>query len=202
MTTKKSPNTPTNSNKPSSIYTTLRQRLITVLPWTSHFYSLPGFNGYRSTYYKFLNHTPSARDKDNAYIRSCILALHSKYKKRLGADKLRICLRNEYCLQISTGRVYRLLKTMHLPQMSTVKPFSRKNAASSAENCTNILKQRFNPAKPNAAWVCDMTYLRAAGRFFYLCVILDLFSRKVIAYKLSRKNDSKLALGSLYGCQK
>ena len=34
--------------------------------------------------------------------------------------------------------------------------------------------------------------LRAAGRFFYLCVILDLFSRKVIAYKLSRKNDSRL----------
>ena len=28
----------------------------------------------RSSYYKFLNHTPSARDKDNAYIRSCILA--------------------------------------------------------------------------------------------------------------------------------
>ena len=44
--------------------------------------------------------------------------------------------------------------------------------------------------------------LRAVGLFFYLCVILDLFSRKVIAYKLSRKNDSKLALGSLYGCQK
>ena len=34
--------------------------------------------------------------------------------------------------------------------------------------------------------------LRAVGRFFYLCVILDLFSRKVIAYKLSRKNDSRL----------
>ena len=44
--------------------------------------------------------------------------------------------------------------------------------------------------------------LRAAGRFFYLCVILDLFSRKVIASKLSRKNDFKLALGSLYGCPK
>ena len=40
----------------------------------------------RSTYYNFFNHTPSARDKDNAYIRSCILALHSKYKKRLGND--------------------------------------------------------------------------------------------------------------------
>ena len=126
----------------------------------------------RSTYYKFLNHTPSARDKDNAYIRSCILALHSKYKKRLGANKLRICLRNEYCLKISTGRVYRLLKTMNLPKMSTVKPFSRKNVASLDENCINILKQRSNPAKPNAAWVCDLTYLRAAGRTFAEILIL------------------------------
>lgn len=32
--------------------------------------------------------------------------------------------------------------------------------------------------------------LRDAGLFFYLCVILDLFSRKVIAYKLSRKVGS------------
>ena len=39
--------------------------------------------------------------------------------------------------------------------------------------------------------------LRAAGRFFYLCVIFDLFSRKVIAYKLSRKNDSRLVLDTL-----
>ena len=40
-----------------------------------------------------------------------------------------------------------------------------------------------------------MTYLRATGRF--LCVIFDLFSRKVISYKLSRKNDSMLALDTL-----
>ena len=39
--------------------------------------------------------------------------------------------------------------------------------------------------------------LRDAGLFFYLCVILDLFSRKVIAYKLARKNDSKLALDTV-----
>ena len=39
-------------------------------------------------------------------------------------------------------------------------------------------------------------------RIMRKCVILDLFSRKVITYKLAHKNDSKLALGSLYGCPK
>ena len=45
--------------------------------------------------------------------------------------------------------------------------------------------------------MCDFTYLRVAGRFYYLCVILDLFSRKDIAYKLSSKLNTKLAIDTL-----
>ena len=36
-------------------------------------------------------------------------------------------------------KVYHLLKTVNLPKMSTVKSFSRKNAALSTENCINLL---------------------------------------------------------------
>lgn len=46
-------------------------------------------------------------------------------------------------------------------------------------------------------WVCDFTYIRAGGRFYYLCAILDLFSRKVIAYKLSNKIDTQLAIDTV-----
>ncbi len=138
----------------------------------------------RSTYYKFLNHRESNRTKENAYIRNCILTLYAKYKKRLGAAKIRICLKNEYCINISVGRVYRLMKSMSLPKMSTEKPFIHKSKSVSDEHCKNILKQDFNQSEPNIVWVCDFTYIRAAGRFYYLCAILDLFSRKVIAYKL------------------
>ena len=62
------------------------------------------------------------------------------------------------------------------------------------ENAKIFFSQKFNQSAPNKAWVCDFTYIRAAGRFYYLCVILDLFSRKVIAYKLSNKIDTKLAI--------
>ena len=61
-------------------------------------------------------------------------------------------------------------------------------------NAKNILKQKFNPAEPNKVWFCDFTYIRAAGRFYYLCAIIDLFSRKVIAFKLSNKMDTNLAI--------
>ncbi len=101
---------------------------------------------------------------------------------------------SEYRINISTQRVYRFMKGMKLPKMSTIKPFAPKHKAASDENCPNVLKQQFNPSEPNKVWVCDFTYLRASGRFYYLFAILDLFSRKVIAYKFSSKLDTKLAI--------
>lgn len=89
------------------------------------------------------------------------------------------------------------MKGMNLPKMSTIKPSYPKHKTASNEHCPNILKQRFNPSQPNKVWVCDFTYLRAAGRFYYLCVILDLFSRKAIAYKLSPHLNTKLAIETL-----
>lgn len=110
---------------------------------------------------------------------------------------MKICLERDYRINISVGRVYRLMKRMNLPKMSTIKPFKHKTKTSSDENCKNILSQNFNQTAPNKVWVCDFTYIRAAGRFYYLCVILDLFSRRVIAYKLSSKINTQLAIDTV-----
>ncbi len=86
--------------------------------------------------------------------------------------------------------------------MSTAKPkFKPVKTAKIVltENaCTqNILQQNFDQKEINAVWVSDFTYLKAGGKFVYLCVILDLFSRKVIAYGVSQKIDTNLAISTL-----
>lgn len=89
------------------------------------------------------------------------------------------------------------MKSMSLPKMSTQKPFSHKAKSASDETLENILHQQFDQPEPNLVWVCDFTYIKAAGRFYYLCAILDLFSRKVIAYKLSDKINTQLAIDTV-----
>lgn len=89
------------------------------------------------------------------------------------------------------------MKTMNLPKMSTVKPQIKKAPVSNNGVCNNILAQKFNQSKPNAVWVCDFTYIRAGGRFYYLCAIMDLYARKIIAYKLSSRIDTQLAVDTL-----
>ena len=49
----------------------------------------------------------------------------------------------------------------------------------------------------NQLWVADITYIRILTCFVYLAVILDAFSRKAIGYALSKRLDTRLALGAL-----
>ncbi len=49
----------------------------------------------------------------------------------------------------------------------------------------------------NQVWASDFTYIRIENGFVYLAVILDLFSRKVIGWSLSKRIDAKLAVSAL-----
>ncbi len=49
----------------------------------------------------------------------------------------------------------------------------------------------------NQVWAGDITYIRIANGFIYLAVLLDLYSRKVIGWAISKKIDRKLTLDAL-----
>ena len=84
---------------------------------------------------------------------------------------------------------------MQLPKMSTEKP---KQRLSSNEKCgyDNFLKQQFSQQSPNLAWVSDFTYLKAGSKWYYLRVIIDLYSRKVISWCLSSSPSVELVLSA------
>jgi putative transposase len=49
----------------------------------------------------------------------------------------------------------------------------------------------------NQVWAADITYIRIVNGFVYLAVILDLYSRKVIGWALSKRIDGDLVLNAL-----
>lgn len=71
---------------------------------------------------------------------------------------------------------------------------NRPAAARTPGNAPNHLQQRFSQNSPNLVWVSDITYLKAGGKWYYLCVVIDLFSRKVVSWHLSGKADSVLVM--------
>jgi putative transposase len=49
---------------------------------------------------------------------------------------------------------------------------------------------RTQARRVNRIWVGDLTYLGVAGRWWYLAVILDQYSRRVLAWRLAATRDS------------
>lgn len=56
----------------------------------------------------------------------------------------------------------------------------------------NLVNQEFTVTRPNEIWVSDITYFKIKGYAVYLCVIIDLFSRMVVGYRVSRKCSTHL----------
>ena len=77
--------------------------------------------------------------------------------------------------------------------MQSVSSYSKKNYQKwqKCEN-KNILQQQFHPDTPNSVWVSDITVFKFRDCYYYICAILDLFARKVIAYLVSKKNSMQL----------
>lgn len=61
----------------------------------------------------------------------------------------------------------------------------------------NLLQRNFNPAAPDQVWASDIPYIWTAEGWLYLAVVLDLFSRSVVGWSMSRRIDRHLVMDAL-----
>ncbi|KPA26626.1 IS1501 transposase, partial [Leptospira interrogans] len=48
----------------------------------------------------------------------------------------------------------------------------------------DLVQRKFHPNEQNRIWVSDVTFIRTSFGWSYLCVILDLYSRKTVGWSL------------------
>lgn len=126
-----------------------------------------------------------------------ILHIHADYNKRRGTYKIAYILQHDYGISISVGRVYRPMKQLQLPRMSTDKP-SVLSRHSDNGACCNHLQQNFNQKAPNLVWVSDITYMKANRKWYYLCIVMVLYSRKGISWHISACADVELVITAFW----
>lgn len=61
----------------------------------------------------------------------------------------------------------------------------------------NLLMQIGKPTATNQAWVGDVTYLKLNGQWQYLATVMDLHSRRILAWSLSSTRTTELTAGVL-----
>lgn len=150
----------------------------------------------RSGYYTWLKRPESSRSIYNRQLLKRIREISIENRGVYGGIKIHKTLLKEG-FRCSLKLIYRLMKEDDIRSI-TVKKFracsNKKNRDRTAEN---ILNRKFKVSSANQAWVSDITYIHTLEGWFYLCVIIDLFSRQVVGWSGSKKINTELVVKAL-----
>jgi len=97
--------------------------------------------------------------------------------------------------KVSEKRIVRLMKEMGL---SVAKPCYKAEHQKSLPRAyfRNLLARQFDQPQPNLIWVSDITYIKVLDQYYYICVVLDLFSRRILSYSISDSINTALTLAA------
>ncbi len=100
-------------------------------------------------------------------------------------------------LKVNHKHVLRLMREDNLLRLRE-RPFVPYTTNSRHEFpiVANLTRGRV-PTGLDQIWVADITYVRLAGQFVYLAVVLDAFSRRVIGWALADHLEASLAIEAL-----
>ncbi len=150
----------------------------------------------RSGYHEWLERPPSEHAITDKKLLASIRRIHAESHQAYGAlktwkamnqqgipcGKHRVArLRKEAGIEAQRKRRFRVTVEHH--KMPTLAP--------------DRLERVFTQMQPNCAWAGDVTFIRTRAGWLYLAMLLDLYSRKIVGWSMSARNDEALALGAL-----
>ena len=146
------------------------------------------------TYYKYRN-----KEDPDYYDYLIIKEIFDDSKGTYGYRRIVEGIKIKYKGVVMNGKkVLRIMKKFNL-MPEYVRKAKKKNKNERIEDNVkpNLLNRNFNTDLPNKVWDTDVTYLIFKGSRAYLSTIIDLYDRKVVAYKISKHNDNKLVMDTL-----
>lgn len=100
-------------------------------------------------------------------------------------------------IPVSKRKVAKRMKELGLKAASARLFVSTTDSNHNRPTYENHLDRNFNPEAPNLVWVTDITYIHTGEGFVYLNPIIDLFSRRIISFRILDHMGTSLCLGAL-----
>ncbi|MCK4599095.1 IS3 family transposase [Candidatus Bipolaricaulota bacterium] len=154
-----------------------------------------------STYYvqKARQADPSRlpeRDRRDAVLCEKIERVWDENRRVYGARKVWRQLRREG-IEVARCTVERLMRQLGLAGAVRGRKTRTTIPDEEAMRPADLVKRNFTATRPNQLWVADLTYMATLAGFVYVAFIIDVFSRMIVGWRVSRSLRSDLPLDAL-----
>lgn len=149
-----------------------------------------------SGYYDWVDRAPSLRTQENTKLAKEIKYIFEKEKGRPGAMRITKRLKAEGN-SVGRHRVAKVMKSQGLRAKAAKKFKATTNSNHKLPVAPNLLQQYFEASKPNEKFVTDITYIWTDEGWLYLATVMDLYSRMLVGWALSKRMTSALVINAL-----
>ena len=148
----------------------------------------------RSGYYAWRVRPESARARRDLALTRMIHTLYAESSGVYGSPKIHqeLLVSGESCGRHKVAKLMRQAGLRGCP-----KKRYRAKGVSPAVAASNLLQQNFSASRTDERWVSDITYIPTRQGWLYLAAVMDLFSRRIIGWSMSRRINRQLALNAL-----
>jgi len=149
----------------------------------------------RSGYYAARGRAPSARYERQIMLTAEIRQIHMASRETYGAPRVHaeLCAQHVPCCRNTVAKLMRQASIMP----KSIRRFRVTTDSRQTKASPNLIGRVFTAAGPNACWLSDITYIPTREGWLYLAAVLDVYSRAVVGWAMSRTLDCKLAKDAL-----
>ena len=112
-------------------------------------------------------------------------------RNNYGSRKIKVELKKKGIIA-SKRRIRRIMKENGLVSTYTVKQYKVHKQTCNNDKIDNKLKRNFNQEERMKVIVSDLTYVNVAGKWNYICLMLDLYNREIVGYTAGKHKDADL----------
>ena len=113
-----------------------------------------------------------------------------------GARKIWKQLHRE-CIEVARCTVERLMNTLGIQGARRGKAFKTTISDPDAKKPLDLVKRQFVASRPNQLWVADFTYVATWSGFVFVAFVVDVFSRRIVGWRVSRSMHADFVLDAL-----
>ena len=150
----------------------------------------------RSGYYAWLARPESSRSKMDRELMPKIRHVHAKSNGVYGGPRVHAELVADG-VRVGRHKVARLMRLERLRGCPKRRFRITTQRDPSHPVAKNLLKRNFSADVPNQRWASDITYISTHEGWLYLAVVMDLYSRRIVGWSMSRWMSRRIVLAAL-----
>jgi len=149
----------------------------------------------RAGFYAWRRRPVSSHAEQDRELLARITRIFRTHESRYGSPRVHHALVLEG-VHVSRRRVARLMRTAGFRAKAVCGYRGKAGVHRFYDRHPNRIRE-MKVSGPDQVWVGDITYLPVAGRWWHLAVVLDQYSRRVLAWSLTSRRDARVTCAVL-----